>query len=73
MFGRQLNTFISVGLLSLCAGIIQRNWTHARYSEFAQASSSACRPSSSFSGRCGNEELLTSYLVQSSTFKCLTR
>jgi|HubBroStandDraft_6_1064221.scaffolds.fasta_scaffold3867449_2 hypothetical protein len=35
MFGRQLNTFISVGLLSLCAGIIQRNWTHARYSEFS--------------------------------------
>jgi hypothetical protein len=35
MSGRKLNGFISVGLLSLCAGIILRNWTHARYSEFA--------------------------------------
>jgi hypothetical protein len=34
MSGRKLNGFFSAGLLSLCAGIILRNWTHARYSEF---------------------------------------
>jgi len=31
---RKLNGFVSAGLLSLCAGLILRNWTHARYSEF---------------------------------------